>query len=523
MLPLTRQKRYHNFNIFFMLERQLILRTHGGGDEMFDVDINSTLPPDVRCYVDLYLPPLCSRYADLALSPDKWFVQLLAKKDKTRIHAKSHGGDLVPFAELTRIIANNYKEMDNETKAFIDDVAKRLGTCYGIWKTNDTREEEVEKSNPRPQLVENGESKTSKKDVGGNIHIKGNNKKTTSRSSYNNSNQGVQPLIMTPHVTSQGSTSTSQGRSINLGTAINHNSSYQTAFDDYFMAINTQVDSNSNNMNQHPPLRFEHPSSTQISSDLQYHCLPTYITMPPDATTPAPQSSHRETRMAQLQKELVNAMADRYEAEVKISIVRDQIIAEEAHLARIQELQQHEKNDRMRLNILHLLSLRQGREIGTTNGLTTSAAAARRMSPPPFLDMTRRIPEAVVAPPREQLFDQCNPRYSVGVAENSKIEDTTAAARAAGGWVVGKTINGNSSKVEREGLDNDDQALIKRKRVVVSSSTQYNVPPPFIERQRECLLALVNDPQSPTAIVSMTDRRRIWKPSSTYYQSGVQW
>jgi hypothetical protein len=376
-----------------MLERQLILRTLGGGDEMFDVDIISTLPPDVRCYVDLYLPPLCSRYADLALSPDKWFVQLLAKKDKTCPHAKCHGGDLVPFAELTRIIANNYKEMDNETKAFIDDVAKRLGTCYGLWKTNDTREEEVEKSNPRPQAIENGESKTSKEDVGGNI--KG-IKETTSRSSYNNSNQGVQPLITTPHVTSQGSTS--QGRSINLGTANNQNSSYQTAFEDYSMAINTLVYNNSNNINKHPPLRFEHPTSTLISSELQYHCLPTYMTMPPDATTPAPQSSHRETRMAQLQKELVNAMADRYEAEVKMSIVRDQIIAEEAHLARIQELQLQETNDRMRLNILHLLSLRQGRDIGTTNGLTTSAVAARRMPTLPFLDMTRRIPEAVVAP-----------------------------------------------------------------------------------------------------------------------------
>jgi hypothetical protein len=519
MLPSTRQKRYTNFNIFFMLERQLILRTHGSGDEMFDVDIISTLPPDVHCYVDLYLPPLCSRYADLALSPDKWFVQLLAKKDKTRPHAKSHGGDLVPFAELTRIVANNYKEMDNETKAFIDDVAKRLDTCYGLWKTNDTCKEEVEKLNPRPQSIENGESKTSKKDVGGNI--KG-NKKTTSQSSHNNSNQDVQPLITTPSATSQGSTSTSHGRSINLGTAINQNSSYQTALDDYFMAINTLVDNNSNNINQHPPFRFEHPSSTLISSELHYHCLPTYLTMAPDATTPAPQSSHRETRMAQLQKELVHAMADRYEAEVKFSIVRDQIIAEEAHLARILELQQQEKNDRMRLNILHLLSLRhQGRDIGTTNGLTTSAVAAS-IPPPPFMDMTRRIPEAVVAPPREQLFDQCDPRYSVGVAENSKIEDTTtAAAGAAGGCVCGETINGNTSKVEREGLDNDDQDRNKRRRVVVPSSTQYNVPPPFIERQRERpSLTHVTHSQSPVTVSMTTERCRL--PFSTY-RSGVQW
>jgi hypothetical protein len=132
-----------------MLERQLILSTLGGGDETNDVHIAKLLT-NVPCYVDLYLPPLCSRYADLAFSLDKWFVQLITKKDKTRPHAKSHGGDLVPCAELTRIIANNYKEMDNETKAFIDDVAKRLDTCYVLWKTNETREEEVKQSNPRP-------------------------------------------------------------------------------------------------------------------------------------------------------------------------------------------------------------------------------------------------------------------------------------------------------------------------------------------------------------------------------------
>jgi hypothetical protein len=53
-------------------------------------------------------------------------VCTIASKERQdpRIHAKSHGGDLVPFAEVTRIIANNYKEMDDETMAFVDDVAK---------------------------------------------------------------------------------------------------------------------------------------------------------------------------------------------------------------------------------------------------------------------------------------------------------------------------------------------------------------------------------------------------------------
>jgi hypothetical protein len=439
-LPLTRQKRYNNFNIFFMLERQLILRTNGSGDDMFDVDI-AKLPLDVRCYVDLYLPPLCSRYADLPLSPDKWFVQLLANKDKTR----PNGGDLISFAEITRIVSSNYKQMDDETKAFVEDVAKRLFTCYDhvsrLWMTNNTRKEEVKKSNPRPQAIINGESQTYKKVVRGNI--KG-NKKTMSRS-CNNSHQGVQPLITTPH------------------------------------AIN-----NSNNINPHPPLQIENPSLTSISSELQHclptyltmppatasisselqhclptyltmppatasisselqHCLPTYLTMPPatasisselqhclptyltmpPATALTPQSYHHEIKMAQLQKELVHAMADRFEAERKFSIVKAQIMAEEARQARILEQQQQVKDDQMRCNIQYILSLRQGREIATTNttnnGLTTLAVAA---SMPPFLDMTQRISEVVVAPPREQLFNQYNHRYSAEVAENDPQSST---------------------------------------------------------------------------------------------------
>jgi hypothetical protein len=338
-----------------------------------------------------------------------------------------------------------------------------------------------------PQSVENGESKTSKEDVGGNI--KG-IKETTSRSSYNNSNQGVQPLITMPHVTSQGSTSTSQGRSINLGTALNQNSSYKTAFDYYTMATKAQANNNSSNFNQHPSLQFEHPSSTPISSELQ-RCLPTYMTMyHPDATTPAPQPSHCDIKMAQLQKELVHAMADRYEAEVKMSIVKAQIMAEEAcrASARILELQQQAQNDRMHLNLHNLLSLRQGSERATRN---SAFAAAAIMPPPPF-----------------------------GKTSRNSQEDNIAAVNAVGGWICGETTR-STSKVEREGLDNDDHALIKRRRVV-SSSTPLSLASSFVEL-RERLSALVNDPQSPTTIVSMTDRRRIRKPSSTYYQRGVQW
>lgn len=112
-------KRYNNFNIFFMLERQLILYSRGGA-----VQIRSTPSPKVQLYADLVLPPPCSRYADLPLSPDNWFVELLAGRDHKRQHRKSHG--LVPFRDLARIIAKNYKQADYDTKAFVNEVAGRL-------------------------------------------------------------------------------------------------------------------------------------------------------------------------------------------------------------------------------------------------------------------------------------------------------------------------------------------------------------------------------------------------------------
>jgi hypothetical protein len=212
--------------------------------------------------------------------------------------------------------------------------------------------------------------------------------------------------------------------------------------------------------------------------------------MPTDDTAPAPQSSHHEIKMAQLQKELVNAMADRFEAEVKISIVKAQIMAEEARQASILDLQQQAQNDRMHLNLHHFLSLRQGSERATrntANGLTTSLFAAI-MPPPPF-----------------------------GKTRRNSQEESTAAAVAAGGWVCGENTC-STSKVES--LDNVDQAQNKRRRVV-SSSTQY-VPPSSIERQRErlSLAHVTTHPQSPTT-VSMKDHRR-QMPSSTHYR-GVQW
>ena len=131
----TNTKRYNCYNIFFMLERQLLLHSRSvqfDGDEANNgmkhgdpVNVSS-LSSDVRRYVDLDLPPLCRRYADLPLSGHSWFIVLLMGRDEKRVHKRSHG--LVPFADLARIVAGNYKEIDEETRGFVNEVAERLAS-----------------------------------------------------------------------------------------------------------------------------------------------------------------------------------------------------------------------------------------------------------------------------------------------------------------------------------------------------------------------------------------------------------
>jgi hypothetical protein len=257
------------------------------------------------------------------------------------------------------------------------------------------------------------------------------------------------------------------------------------------------------------------------------HCLPTSMMMPPDddaTTTLAPQeermtppvscqsSSHHEIQMAQLQMELVHAMADRVEIEIKISIVRAQIMAEEELQAREifyhqqrsslhqQPLQQQlEEYNRVRRTLPVCSSLKRGPNEkipyytnSTTNGLMTAAspsvaASVASMLPPMSLfGMTRRIPEAeevvvVTLPPsRMQWSDQ-------GKEEDSTIEDNTAAAAAAaaavavGGWVradnTSSSIGTSKRAVSSTNKNNDKEVSNKRRRVVESI---------------DCLLTLVN-------------------------------
>ena len=146
-------KRYNNYNIFFMLERQrLLLQSRGGAmaitvggvatysvvtQAVDSVEVNNRPRPSsnditkeeenlrpVRCYTNLVLPALCRRYADLPLSRNNWFEELVATRDSKRRHCKRQG--LIPFVDLARMIATNYREVDDETKAFVNEAALRI-------------------------------------------------------------------------------------------------------------------------------------------------------------------------------------------------------------------------------------------------------------------------------------------------------------------------------------------------------------------------------------------------------------
>jgi hypothetical protein len=93
-------------------------------NDMIKEDENLRSPGAVQGHINLVLPSLCQRYEDLPLSLDNWFEELLATRDSKRRHCKSHG--LIPFADLARIIATNYREIDHETKAFVNEVALQI-------------------------------------------------------------------------------------------------------------------------------------------------------------------------------------------------------------------------------------------------------------------------------------------------------------------------------------------------------------------------------------------------------------
>jgi len=150
-----RTKKYNNFNIFFMLERQLLLQSRGGGINAIETPIDTSNLPMVK-HKELHLPPLCHRYNHLPLTSN-WFLELLANQNKKRRHIKSHG--LIPFKELAQTVAKNYREIDDETQSFVNEVAERLGWhCEEMAVAEEQEQERQEKRRLDLQLLPSNSS-----------------------------------------------------------------------------------------------------------------------------------------------------------------------------------------------------------------------------------------------------------------------------------------------------------------------------------------------------------------------------
>ena len=119
-----------------MLERHLLLQSRGGGINTVENPIDVSKNPYIK-YKPLNLPPLPRRYNHLPLTSN-WFLELISNQDKKRQHRKSHG--LIPFKELAQTVAKSYREIDDETRQFINEVSERLGWQYDEYEAREKKE-----------------------------------------------------------------------------------------------------------------------------------------------------------------------------------------------------------------------------------------------------------------------------------------------------------------------------------------------------------------------------------------------
>ncbi|EJK46069.1 hypothetical protein THAOC_35284 [Thalassiosira oceanica] len=115
---LTSRYTTQRYNLFFVLERELILQQNNPTYNPFET---LRAPDYVTGFEGIEMPSeLPKRYSKLVLPPG-WY---LPGRNKKRSHKKSHG--LMAFADLSRDVAQNYKTIDKETYDFLDAVAKSL-------------------------------------------------------------------------------------------------------------------------------------------------------------------------------------------------------------------------------------------------------------------------------------------------------------------------------------------------------------------------------------------------------------
>eukprot|EP00581_Thalassiosira_minuscula_P014630 CAMPEP_0183716732 /NCGR_PEP_ID=MMETSP0737-20130205/10521_1 /TAXON_ID=385413 /ORGANISM="Thalassiosira miniscula, Strain CCMP1093" /LENGTH=911 /DNA_ID=CAMNT_0025946029 /DNA_START=163 /DNA_END=2895 /DNA_ORIENTATION=- len=117
-----RSRPYNRYNIYFILERERLIRAKGGSTDWTkgaDVGAKWSIKEG---YDNLNLPPLPSRFAHIDNIPEGWCVA--DKIKKRRRHRKVHG--MLPFRELAKSIADTWKAVDKETLNWCTEVEKIL-------------------------------------------------------------------------------------------------------------------------------------------------------------------------------------------------------------------------------------------------------------------------------------------------------------------------------------------------------------------------------------------------------------
>ena len=100
------------------LERELILQSN---PDYKPSSAELRRPHFVTGYEDVEIPfSLPSRYAQITI-PEGWY---LPGRNKTRPHTKSK--NLIPFTELSKMIARNYKNVDEETFNYLDAISTSM-------------------------------------------------------------------------------------------------------------------------------------------------------------------------------------------------------------------------------------------------------------------------------------------------------------------------------------------------------------------------------------------------------------
>lgn len=120
-------KPYNSYNLFFIMERTLLLEARQIGASNMSSHPPATAAP-LTGYEFIELPPLPPRYQHLqsTLATD-WYDPGRNKRMKRR-HSKSHG--VASFREMAKTMADNWKAIDPPTKIYVDAVAKLLKKRY---------------------------------------------------------------------------------------------------------------------------------------------------------------------------------------------------------------------------------------------------------------------------------------------------------------------------------------------------------------------------------------------------------